>query len=153
MPEQDVTKKCCKCKKNLHVNQYSKDKTRKDKYAPRCKNCHAIANRMSKINNPKRRQHLREYMRKWRQTENGYKARLRMKRKSQKTYPEKYSAQNAVYQARKKGVLSSPAKYTCQKCQEQQAEQYHHWSYLKQYRLDVTPVCVKCHNIIHGRVA
>lgn len=55
----------------------------------------------------------------------------------------------AVSAARHNGLLCSPQDYECQVC-GRQAEQWHHWSYAKQYETDVIPLCTACHRRLHA---
>ena len=62
--------------------------------------------------------------------------------------PEKVKALHAVNNAIRDGKLVRPDTFICSFCSKQ-AENYHHPSYKPEHHLDVIPVCIKCHNLIH----
>lgn len=66
----------------------------------------------------------------------------------QRNNPMMSRARNAVYRAVKRGILSPVAELVCAWCGEQ-AEEYHHHSYEKEYQLDVISLCRSCHKLIH----
>lgn len=63
------------------------------------------------------------------------------------------SARNAVTQAVKKGLKSSPKKLKCSDCGTRQADHYHHYEgYDLEHWLDVVPLCRWCHGDKQVRV-
>ena len=121
------------------------------------------ARKYSKRNKPI----IKEYYKKYSQTERG-KERIRLARekykqtkkynatkkayniKNKQEHPERYAARNEVTKATMSGKIPYPYTLKCVKCGKQ-AKQYHHYlGYLKKHWLDVDPVCIKCHNIIHN---
>lgn len=84
----------------------------------------------------------------WRKSEKG-KAYLAAKEaRKRNKHPEQHRARVAVATEVKFHRMLSIGECSCAKCGAQ-AEAYHHWSYEKQYRLDVIPLCRSCHNNLH----
>lgn len=80
-----------------------------------------------------------------------YKARHRVaNRQYQINNPEKINAQSAVKLAVEKGKLPHVSTLSCVKCGNQAVHYHHHNGYTQQSKLDVIPVCAKCHSIIHA---
>lgn len=136
-------KTCTKCGATKQVTEFQPNKRYRDGYASWCKSCMA------------------QYQRKWGR-ENVDRRRAISERHKQK-HPEKFqacherycvdnpdkrNAKNAVMHAVVKGTLPKVSTRLCVVCSEQ-AEHYHHWSYAPEHWLDVIPVCVKCHKMIH----
>ncbi|KKK73570.1 hypothetical protein LCGC14_2892500 [marine sediment metagenome] len=59
-------------------------------------------------------------------------------------YPERRKAGNAVNSAIRAGKLPCPNSLQCYYCPNP-AQEYHHPNYAKKHRLDVLPICKKCH--------
>lgn len=64
--------------------------------------------------------------------------------------PNKVRAWEAVTNAVNSGVIPPAKKLPCQDCGKQ-AREYHHESYEYDRRLDVIPLCNRCHNKRHGK--
>ena len=89
----------------------------------------------------------------YQQSEKGkniYKANARLYRLR---HPEREKAYIAVSNAIRRGNLPRPDALQCHYCPAQ-AKEYHHWrGYMPVCRLDVLPVCIKCHKNIHKKIA
>jgi transcriptional regulator with XRE-family HTH domain len=70
-------------------------------------------------------------------------------RRDKHVYPEKYAARLAVANAINHGKLHPASFYKCHGC-DQQAQQWHHESYLPEDRLCVVPLCRSCHSSHHS---
>ncbi len=66
--------------------------------------------------------------------------------------PGKIKARNAIRRAIAINKIYSPNTLKCINCPDK-AEEYHHPSYAPKHRLDVIPVCIKCHRKIHNKTA
>lgn len=65
-------------------------------------------------------------------------------------HPEKVVATKAIEAAVRKGLLPRVTNQACAnpECNEN-AQQYHHWSYEPENYLNVLPLCIECHTAIH----
>jgi hypothetical protein len=64
--------------------------------------------------------------------------------------PEKHKARWAVNNAIAMGKIPRASTFICSECGMHQASQYHHHNgYDEEHRLDVKPVCGKCHRNLH----
>lgn len=140
MAEQIIIKRCTKCKETKPLSKFSKRSNRPCGYQSECKSCRL------------------EYQRKYRQTERGkaiHKAGNQRYNRSEKgkftlnryytRYPEKKKAKDAVGKAIKSGKLLEPTSLQCS-CGKQAAQYHHHKGYAPEHRLDVIPLCIKCHS-------
>lgn len=85
----------------------------------------------------------------YRKTDEGKKSVLKGVYKNRQKYPEKYKARIAVSNAIATGKIKSSKEFICSICKIEQAKEYHHWhGYELEHRLDVIPVCIKCHRAI-----
>jgi len=67
-----------------------------------------------------------------------------MKNKRKRQNHAQVRARAAVNSAVRAGKMV-PAKFLhCVRCENEAAE-YHHWSYLPEHRLEVIPLCKQCH--------
>lgn len=80
----------------------------------------------------------------YRQTEKGKVAHCKESTRYHIRHPEQRKAGHAIMTAIRANRLPRPDTLLCHYCPTQ-AEQYHHWSYLPEYWLDVLPVCQNCH--------
>lgn len=77
---------------------------------------------------------------------------LEEKRKQRRlAEPMKFKAQAAVQNAVFRGALPVVRTLTCQICSDM-ATHYHHESYEESRRLDVVPLCAKCHKGLHAGI-
>ena len=155
-------KKCSKCqlikpKKDFYKHVGCKDGTRPD-----CKECHkkSGAKRISKsqkseydkLRYKENRQEVINRAAKWKKTDKGRIAARRSAKTQRDRHPEKYRARNAVYQAIKRGKIPHPSTLKCINCNKNAKQYHHHNGYGKKERLDVIPVCIKCHSVIHNEL-
>ena len=105
------------------------------------------------------------YLKAYRQSEKGKAAQKRYKQ-SQKgkanhrktniryynLHPERVRARDAVKMAIRNGRLPRPNNFQCS-CSEQAEQYHHHKGYAQEHRLDVIPICKKCHIIIDRKIA
>ena len=59
--------------------------------------------------------------------------------------PERHQARQTVTRAVTRGKLPRPDKLVCTDCGERAGEYDHYLGYAAEHRLDVQPVCIKCH--------
>lgn len=62
------------------------------------------------------------------------------------------SAGSAVNKAVHEGRLPRVSTHTCERCQEAQAQHYHHEDYAPEHWLEVVPLCVRCHKQRHAEI-
>lgn len=154
----DTTKQCSKCKRKLPIIAFNKDSRASDGLRCECKECRAQDSaKYYEKNAEKIKSYVADWQRanydKWleyarKSRENNPAPYREAVKRSQSKYPEHVKARDAVKYAVKKGKLPPVDKCLCVRCGKQ-AEAYHHWSYLKEHRLDVIPVCDYCHKQIH----
>lgn len=96
--------------------------------------------------------HFIEILRKnkvYRNTQKGKTVDKEISKRQYEKYPEKIQARNSVHHAVRTGKLPNVKTLKCSICKEKQAEHYHHHKgYSYENRLNVIPVCIKCHGII-----
>lgn len=160
-------KKCPKCGITKSIDDFPKNKTRKDGLASRCKECDKniqrdYQNKNKKIilekkkiwyyeniieaRNRNKKPERKEYIKKW-YKKNSDKV-VSNNKKLRKMYPDKFKARDFVNNCVKLGKIPSPKNLKCIRCGNQAKEYHHHNGYTKEHYLDVVPVCSQCHNII-----
>lgn len=162
-------KPCSKCGKIKPLDEYHKDPRAKDGRYPHCAKCHyemthayeqtehgkavvsksrhkAYIERCGKekgrIRNSKPQAKARRVV--YQMSEAGREAQKRKDRKRQESSPEKNKARRVVRGAVASGILPPVNTLLCAQCGNQ-AEEYHHRSYLEEDFLRVTPLCRRCH--------
>lgn len=163
------SKECTGCHIVKSLSEYSLIK-RSGKLYTKCKQCVREQRKKWKEKNPdyhkKWRDENRERVRTYYHTPNVVAQREkyqkspdgRLKRylakKARYHLPEnemKHNARAAIRRAIKKGILPKVNTLMCSNCKVNQAEHYHHHNgYDKEHRIDVIPVCQKCHLILDG---
>ncbi len=144
-----IMKPCKKCKKNLPLSEYSRDKRLSDGHRNDCKNC------LKEIRNrPDRKQKEREWQRRnmgrYAETRKNYRnshkseEAIRMN-KYRKNNRYKINTHQRVYVAIRDGKLVKPSK--CSECGQHGLVQGHHEDYSKP--LEVVWLCPKCHKSRH----
>lgn len=126
----DKVKTCSKCRQIKTLREFSKNCTQKDGYCNQCKEC------------------VSEYIKKYRETEQGKNANRICSRKFRIRHPNRIQATIAANKAVRAGKLPRPDVLICILCWGQ-AKEYHHPKYDEEYWLEVIPVCKKCHVKIH----
>ncbi len=146
--EEMEEKKCGHCWQTKELsNFYLSSKRGKQVFSSWCKQCYK-----NKERTPEKRQVRQAYYASELGKEKASRFRKSTKGKamSRKMYsPLKRSAHYAVKKAVSFGKLPHVSTLFCKDCNNT-AEVYHHWSYEKQYQLDVIPLCCACHRKIHG---
>ena len=121
-------KVCSKCKVDKPVNEFHKNRSRKDGLGHYCKLCARAATRTNYRINPEK---MVANVAKW-----------------QKANPEKVKAHQAIHRAIKSGKLTKPD--ACSECLDIKTPERlhgHHHDYSKP--LDVIWLCRQCHKNIH----
>jgi hypothetical protein len=143
-----VAKTCTVCNQLKDISQFRFHKTRLH-YESECKEC--VRTRQQTY---RRSFHGKEVRRKnartWKQTATGKAYTLRNAIQRQRAHPDIYSANKAVLYAVKTGKLPKVTTLQCAHCNDTALE-YHHVSYRREHRLNVIPLCRRCHCIIHGK--
>ena len=155
-------KLCSKCKQKKSLSEFYRNKQRKDGYNGWCKKCLTPA-----INRHKQSERYKEqqaeyskklevkermnYMRRKRRKENPEKYRAIDRMQRQNDDPQKLKARDVVGQAIIYHNFPKACKHQCKNC-ENQASEYHHWSYDPEHWLDVIPLCKQCHADVHNGV-
>jgi hypothetical protein len=126
----DFLKRCYDCKVDRPVEQFSKDRTRKDGLDCICKDCCSIR--------------IKPYIQKWSKTE-AFKKRMRIGlAESRARYPEKTKARLLAYRHKEE-----IAKDSCENCGSSENLHMHHHDYSKP--LEVVTICVTCHEAVHHK--
>lgn len=169
MAEQIIPKRCCKCKETKPISEFHKNKhCTKDGHVNDCKVCaykkirkYILTEKGKIVNREAKRRYKKSKKGKatqyrYQQTEKIKVARRRYKQsvKGKTNYkqyyschPERCRARIAIKQAITAGKLSRPDTRLCHYCPKL-AQQYHHWhGYEPEHKLDVVPVCIKCHGL------
>lgn len=180
MAEQIIKKRCSKCKQiKLIINFYPR-KDRPCGFQSHCKECHKkyfnreAARKAGRkyhhsekgkkyrrkyqhsekyrtwLRKYRRTEKHKEYVKKYMKTDNWQKTNNKRRKKYAENHPEKESCHHAVTYAVRVGKIKPARDHKCIKCSKP-ATQYHHYQgYSKEHKLDVVPVCLHCHKIIHG---
>ena len=72
-------------------------------------------------------------------------AQVSRQRLHQIRFPERSKARQAVTTAIRSGNLPRPGELRCNDCDQYAQEYDHYLGYATEHRLDVQPVCIKCH--------
>lgn len=141
-----LNKKCSHCKEIKPVNEFFKDSRRKDGLYCNCKICHTeYTIQYSKTEKAKKV--AKEHRKKYSKTPQ---AKL-LRNITQREYRIKNSlrarARGAVHNATQRGQLPRVTTLLCIKCSKPAQAYHHHNGY--EHKLDVIPVCLPCHHIIH----
>jgi len=145
-------KRCSKCKQVLPRSAFHKHSKRRDGLQDWCKLCFLPLQQAYRQTPGGKAVHARSCAKYYRTTHGkavhrrGQKNRLKRYRER---HPERIAAIDAVYYAVKTGRLQLAQSYTCTCCKTAKAVLYHHESYLRKDRLNVKPLCLKCHQEIH----
>ena len=127
MSEQIITKTCRVCKQTKSLSEFYKHQTSKDGHFNICKSC-----KLKKV---------KEYG----QTKRGKEVNRKAMKQYHIRHPEQRKARTAVTHAIRDGKLPRANILGCSYCTKQAEQYHHHKGYTKKYRLDVIPICRKCH--------
>lgn len=149
---------CSKCKETKLVSEFPRDRITPTGYGYYCKKCHGAAVHAGKMRNPEKynearrlRKRLRYAERQERDREYYLRNRERIVARGRIWYdhsPQSWKAHKAIQGAVRKGELPKIAGVLCARCQAA-AGNYHHPSYHEDDRLNVIPLCVSCHRLVH----
>ena len=164
------TKRCPKCKIEKPISEFGKDKSRKDFLCPQCRECRKKKQReyehtekrkiyrkkyLQSINGKATQKRYRksekgkQTIRRFNKTDKGRAISIRAANNQRKYHPERIAAEHAIEYQVRIGKIPYPYTLECVECGKQ-AQQYHHYKgYAKEHWLDVEPVCIKCHAILH----
>lgn len=153
-------KQCSKCRELFPATSeyFHRDKKSKDGLRNVCKICQRTVSAVYYLENAdKIKSNVAEWQRENYDKWYGYEKNSRHKnpepsrnsvKRYRRKYPEKTAAREAVKHAVQVGKIPSATTCTCELCGSK-ARAYHHWSYLPEHRLDVIPLCPKCHSKVH----
>ena len=143
MSEPIVTKRCSKCNEIKPLSEFFKRTKNKDELQGYCKSCQNESNK--KYGKTKKGKAAKK---RYGQSEKG--------RANHKRYEQSdkgkiaIATRSAIRYAILTRRLPQPNTLQCHYCPAQ-AEEYHHWNgYKTNHRLDVIPVCIKCHHLNPG---
>lgn len=153
-------KQCSRCERELAISpeNFHRSKKSPDGFRSECKKCRVPDSRsyyernaekiIANVSEWQKQNYDKwyEYAKKSR-AKNPEPLRFRVKQYA-KNNPDKRAAHDAVKYAVRKGYIPAAKDCQCIEC-GQAAEHYHHWSYKREHRLDVIPLCSKCHKQIH----
>ena len=161
MPEQVIIKKCPKCNLIKDISDFYNCKSSKDGHQRLCKKCNTETNtaysktEKGKISAKKRKRRHRQTQKyhttetKYHQTDTYKKYKHRKTKRYRRKYPDKRLAATAIRNAISRGKMPSASEFSCIYCGDKASQYHHHNGYDKEHRLDVIPVCCKCHKHIH----
>jgi hypothetical protein len=136
-----IIKRCPSCNITKPRSEFYKSQTRSDGLESYCIPCTKIRHRKCD-KSPKTRKRRAEY------NQNHPEKIRKSSKKYRETWPEKIAAHKAIHEATQKGILPKARSLTCEQC-DQQAEEYHHYSYAEEDWLSVIALCRICHNRLH----
>lgn len=137
-------KTCITCKQSKPLSEFYKALNRKDSHQTCCKSCQRAYRKTKKGKSVNRKADN-----KYRQTEKGKISRRVWQNQFHAHNPNYQRALSAVNYAVRTGKLPQPDSLQCH-YGEHPAQEYHHYKgYEPEHRLDVVPVCRKCHRKIH----
>ena len=143
-----LVKICRKCGESKPRNCFNPSRWCKDGLNSYCKSCHKEYSRSWRISNPwKSRVSNIKSSTQYQKTEAGKAARKIYEKQNQ----DKIKARSAVKYAVRVNKLVPPSDLLCRTCHGP-AQEYHHWSYLKENWLDVIPLCRGCHGKEHTTI-
>jgi hypothetical protein len=134
MPKSLIVKKCSTCKKKFPLRFFSKNRTTKDGFQAECKFCH------------------KKYMNKYKKSKRVVLLFRKYRNEYNKRNPKIRRAQQELWHIILDGKIKRAPSYHCRAsllCFKRATEYHHHLGYNKNHRLDVIPVCRKCHINFH----
>lgn len=139
MSETIVTKRCPQCTEIKPLNEFFKNKAKKDGHQCYCKPCRNAATEKYRHT-----QNGQISLKKYRQSENKKQVYLRYRLNNR----EKMNTRAVLHYSVKVGKLPHPESLKCFLCDNPAKEYHHHNGYGIEHRLDVIAVCISCHNKI-----
>jgi len=147
-----IQKQCSNCKKEKPISEFNKHirglyKTRSD-----CKVCQRIYYKKyyekRYANDEKFRQKKKEYSIKWAFSNPEKRARIARQRniRAIEKCPEKIKARALINQRVRFKRMPRASDLLCFRCGNKAKHYHHHNGYSFEFRYDVVPVCIACHN-------
>lgn len=136
-----ITKQCSKCKQSKPLSEFHRNRSKKDGYHNQCKICRSVYAKSDKA---------KLHQKKYQQSQKGKSTYCKVSRNYRINNPEKTKARHSIDYAKTSGKLSHPDTLQCNYCPNQAQEYHHYLDYEPEHRLDVQPVCKKCHYKIHS---
>lgn len=132
------------------INEFNKDRSRKDGLAPYCKRCQAHYHK-ERYKKPEGKQVKLSYNQKYYQTEVGKESKRKAYIKNAERYPNRRKARAFVNNSIARGKLKRASEFQCsfEGC-DKTAQEYHHNSYDPENWLNVVPYCRYHHREIDG---
>ena len=158
MSEPIITKTCRVCNQIKPLSEYYKQIVNKDGYKNDCKTCYLKhCKKYKQTKNGKavqkryrqKSENFKAYQKQYRQSEIGKAVQVAAHNRYYLRHPGRKKAKDVVSTATQRGKMPRVNTLQCYYCPAQ-AEHYHHHSYEPECRLDVIPVCRKCHKKIHN---
>ena len=150
-------KRCCRCKIEKDLNEFNKDKSRKDGLMYKCKLCekeYRQLNREKKkqyyqMNKEKKKQYYLMNKEKIDQCQKQYYQMNKEKKKQyKKRSPEKHKARGILNMAVRRGKVHKPL--YCSSCDSDKHLEAHHTDYSNP--LEVLWLCRSCHRELHNKM-
>ena len=158
-----IAKFCTKCKVLKTQSEFRKHRFKLDGLQSWCKDCvnRGISiYRLSEQGRQKSRLIKKKYKqsakgklndKKYRQSDKGKLSNDRRRANYRKKHPNAIKAHHAIGHAIETGHLPKATSLYCHNCGKDAEQYHHHKGYTQEYRLDVVPVCLKCHVKIHSK--
>lgn len=147
---------CIKCGISKPLSEFYAHKQMALGVDSKCKECAKALARQRRIDNPekardidhrkymKRREAHQERHREW--VAKHPEKMVEYKNEWRRRNKEKQSAHNAVQRAIRDSVLPRASTLPCNRCDDD-AQEYHHWSYDPDHWFDVEALCTRCHGL------
>ena len=135
-------KRCSKCGVEKPLDQFYRQRGRKDGRTSHCKICRNAYKAMYRASDKGKAVEDRYFA-----SDNWKAANVRHVQDYARRHPEKYQANYIVGNAVRDGKLPHVSTQPCATCGDP-AEHYHHQDYERP--LEVTPLCVPCHKGVHA---
>ena len=139
------TKRCSKCGEDKDLDEFHRNRTKKDGRQTFCKVC-SIAHHKEYVSDPTVKETVRQYYWEWTRTPRGREAQRKNKERYTERYPEKIHARNILHGAILACKITRPA--ACSECNKPCEPNGHHSDYTKP--LEVIWLCRECHTELHN---
>lgn len=146
------TKVCTRCKAEKPLDQFNRHSAKKDGLDSHCRECKQAASHRYYHEGGGREVSLL-ISKRWASTETGKRSKKASARKygQNTSHRMKLRAKCTVKEAVERGKIPRICELSCRHCGAA-AGHYHHYSYKKENRLDVIPLCTSCHHAEHKRL-
>ena len=136
-------KRCCICKEERELNEFSKNKSKKDGHNNMCRICQK---EYYLLNREQRKEKMKQYVQRNKEKIREYKNQYR--KQSYHRNPEKHKARHKLNNAVRRGKIHKPL--YCSSCDSDKHLEAHHTDYSKP--LEVLWLCRTCHVELHNRI-